>query len=86
MDVIKKTYQKDDCVCKDQWLTCANHVQLRNGVHPWVRTLLSKGRGKLRNVIIVGPANCGKTILLSPLEIISKAFSNPTNDKYGWAG
>ena len=91
MDLIEKAYQKNDCVCQGQWLTCANQVLVSNGVHPYVfadrvRTLLSKGRGKLRNVIIVGPANCGKTFLLRPLGIIFKTFSNPANDKYGWVG
>ena len=91
MDLIEKAYQKDDCVCQGQWLTCANQVLVSNDVHPYVfadrvRTLLSKGRGKRRNVIIVGPANCGKTFLLRPLEIIFKTFSNPANDKYGWVG
>ena len=91
MDLIEKAYQKDDCVCQVQWLTCANQVLVSNDVHPYVladrvRTLLSKGRGKRRNVIIFGPANCGKTFLLRPLEIIFKTFSNPANDKYGWVG
>ena len=91
MDLIGKAYQKDDCVCEGQWLTCANQVMVSNGVHPHVfadrvRTLLSKRSGKLRNVIIFGPANCGKTFLLCPLEIIFKTFSNPANDKYGWVG
>ena len=26
MDLIEKAYQKDDCVCEGQWLTCANQV------------------------------------------------------------
>ena len=44
------------------------------------------GRGKFRNVIIVGPANSGKTILLKPLERIYKVFCNPSNDKCAWVG
>ena len=72
-------------------MTSANQVLVSNGVHPYVfadrvRTFLSKGRGKLRNVIIVSPANCGKTFLLSPLEIIFKTFSNPANYKCEWVG
>ena len=91
MDLIEEAYQKDDCVCEGQWLACANQVLVSNGVHPYVfadrvRTLLSKGRGKLRNVIIVGPANCGKAFLLRPFEIIFKTFLNPANDKHGWVG
>ena len=63
---------------------------MSKSVHPYlfadrVRTVLSKGRGELRNVI-VGPANCSKTSLLRPLEVIFKTFSNPANDKYGWVG
>ena len=91
MDLIEKVYQKDDCVCEGQWLICVNQVLVSNGVQPYVfagriRTIFSKERGKLQNVIIVGPANCGKTFLLRPLEIIFKTFSNRANDKYGWVG
>ena len=72
-------------------MICANQVLVSNGVNPYVfadrvRTRLSKGRGKLRNVIIVGPVNCGKMFLLRPLEIIFKTSSNPANDKYEWVG
>ena len=85
MDLIEKAYQKDDCVCEG---LCVKQVLVSNGVDPYVFadricTLFSKERGKLRNVIIVGSANCGKTFLLRPLEIIFKIFSNCANDKYG---
>ena len=36
--------------------------------------------------MISGPANCGKTFMLKPLEIIYNAFSNPVNDKYALVG
>ena len=32
--------------------------------------------------MVVGPANCGKTFVLKPLEHIYHAFCNPANDKY----
>ena len=51
-----------------------------------IRELLTLGRGKFRNIIIVGPANCGKTFLFKPLEGIFKVFCNPANDKYAWVG
>ena len=51
-----------------------------------MRELLTKGRGKFRNILIVGPANCGKTFLLSPLQKIFNTFSNPANGKYAWLG
>ena len=51
-----------------------------------VRSLLDKGCGKYRNIIIVGPANCGKTFLLEPLRIIFSTFSNPATTTYSWLG
>ena len=48
--------------------------------------LLARGRSKFRDVMIVGPSNCGNTFLLKSLEIIFPAFTNPANDKYTWAG
>ena len=51
-----------------------------------MRELLTKGRGKFRIILIVGPANCGKTFLLSPLQKIFNNFSNPANDKNAWLG
>ena len=36
--------------------------------------------------MIIGPANCGKTFFLKPLDTIYRVFLNPANDKYGWVG
>ena len=36
--------------------------------------------------MIVGPANCAKTFLLTPLTKLFETFSNPANDKYAWLG
>ena len=51
---------------------CAEEVLYNNKVHPIlyaaaVRELLTLGRGKYRNLMIVGKTNCGKTFLLKPL-------------------
>ena len=92
MEVIRK-HASEECVsgCKGDWLECAQEVLRNNAVHPIVfavamRELLNKGRGKFRNIMIVGPANCGKTFLLLPLQHIFNTFSNPANDKYAWLG
>ena len=58
-------------------------------IHPFVfsdciHNLLINGRGKYRNIIITGPANCGNTFLLRLLEDIFQTFSNPASDKYHW--
>ena len=49
-----------------------------------VRTALKGGRGKYRNVFIKGPANCGKTFLLNPLNMMFKTFTNPLTATCAW--
>lgn len=92
MQLIREHAEKD-CIpeCDGQWLRCATEVLRNNNLHPFVfadalRDLLVKGRGKFRNILIVGPANCAKTFLLSPLQKIFETFCNPANDRYAWLG
>ena len=82
-----------ECVdgCGGFWLECSIQVLQQNKVHPVIfaeamRELLVKACGKYRNIMIVGPANCGKTFLLRPLQTLFDTFSNPFNDKYAWLG
>ena len=82
-----------NCVenCEGVWLKCAEEVLVNNKLHPVlfaaaVRDLLMFGRGKYRNVMIVGPTNCGKTFLFKPLKLLFNTFSNPAADKYAWVG
>ena len=77
--------------CDGLWLRCAKQVLERNGVarnsfSTSVRDLLEKGRGKYRNMMIVGPANCGKTFLLNPLNVIYSTFCNPACTSFAWVG
>ena len=77
--------------CQGQWLVCAKEVLKNNGVSLFffaaaVRELLEKGRGKYRNLMLVGPANCGKTFILDPLNLIFDTFTNPANASYAWLG
>ena len=51
-----------------------------------VRVLLEKGCGKYRNIYLKGPANCGKTFLLNPLNQIYSTFSNPATMTFAWVG
>ena len=64
---------KQDCRagCNGVWLQCAKQILENNGIDKRkfgqaVVDLLRKGRGKHRNLMIVGPANCGKTFILKP--------------------
>ena len=70
-----------ECVnsCNGQWLSCARKVLQCNGVEEGyfagrVYELLEKDRRKYRNIMIVGAANCGKTFLLNPLNVIYNTF------------
>ena len=78
-------------VCDGSWLKSVEEVLTNNKLHPAVfgtalRELLTLRRGKYRNIIIVGPSNCGKTFLLKPLELIFETFANPASHKYAWVG
>ena len=42
-----------------------------------VKELLHKGRRKFRNILIIEPANCGKTFLLKPPSV--QAICQPSN-------
>lgn len=92
MDIIREA-AAGTCVenCEGLWLRCAEEVLVNNKLHPIlfaaaVRDLLILGRGKYRNVMIVGPTDCGKTFLFRPLELLFNTFSNPAADKYAWVG
>ena len=90
---ILKAMQSFPCVegCEGQWLTCAKETLHRNNIElpafaNAMITALEKGRGKNRNVLIIGPANCGKTFMLKPLSDIYNAFSNPSTNSFAWVG
>lgn len=77
--------------CNEMWIQCAKSILESNGIDRTVfcqaiQTLLEKGRGKYRNVFIYGPANCGKTFLISPLKGIYNCFVNPTSGSFAWVG
>ena len=88
-----RQFANGECVedCNGIWLECSIEVLTNNRINPVVfsaamRDLLEKGRGKFRNIMIVGPANCAKTFILAPLTMIYNTFTNPSNDKYAWIG
>ena len=82
-----------ECVpdCHGRWVTCAKEVLSRNdisvsGFAQSVRSLLEKGRGKHRNIMLIGPTNCAKTFLLNPLNVIYNTFTNPASGSFAWVG
>lgn len=83
--------REGSCVegCNGLWLQLAKEVLDNNGVilrsfQQAVLNLLTKGRGKYRNIMIIGPANCGKTFILNPITKIFTTFSNPASSSFAW--
>lgn len=90
---ILQDFSTGQCVngCDGQWLAAAIDVLEGNDIEcsvfaAAVLQLLEKGRGKYRNIMIVGPANCGKTFLLRPLCTIFQCFINPASTSFAWVG
>ena len=91
IDILHKAMSKE---CEDpscQWMNMAKDTLTKNGIDigdfaQSVRDTLIKGRGKGRNIIIIGTANCGKTFMLAPLLKIFKAFVNPASGSFAWVG
>jgi hypothetical protein len=90
---ILQQFSKGECVtgCHGQWKQYATETLQHNHIHveyfaDKVRDCLVKGRGKKRNILIVGPANCGKTFLIKPLSLIYNAFVNPATGSFVWIG
>ncbi|KAJ8049084.1 hypothetical protein HOLleu_01662 [Holothuria leucospilota] len=81
---ILRSFLTEKCVtgCEGDWLQLATNILHRNEIPLETFTsaifeAVEKGRGKYRNVLITGPANCDKTFILSPLTEIFHAFCNP---------
>ena len=92
IELLQESYHSQ-CVndCNGKWLECALDVLKRNEIGltsfcNTVYTALLHGRGKYRNVYICGPANTGKTFLISPLKIIYQSFVNPATGTFAWVG
>lgn len=83
--------REGSCVegCNGVWLQLAKELLENNGIirssfQQAVINLLTKGRGKYRNVMIIGPANCGKTFIINPITKIFSTFSNPASSTFAW--
>jgi len=77
--------------CNGVWFDCAQEVLEWNRISHQsfaeaVTNLLEKGRGKFRNILLVGPANSAKTFLLQPLTVVFETFSNPATATFAWVG
>ena len=90
---ILESFLEKECSddCEGRWLQMARHVLERNCISQdyfakVVFNALKLGRRKNNNVFLHGPANCGKSFLLKPLNCIYKTFTNPAEGTYAWIG
>ena len=82
--------REGSCVggCEELWVQLAKEVLHNNGTiilqsfQQAIIDFLTKGRGKYRNIMIIGPANCGKTFILNPITKIFSTFSNPASSTF----
>ena len=77
--------------CNGRWKAMAIETLQRNNIYVdhftyHIRHALTTGRSKESNILIIGPANCGKTFLLKPLQKIFQCFSNPATGTFAWVG
>ena len=91
MDILQEALLKDCPHTTCKWLQMAKQTLLRNGVDvsefsASIKDAVMHGRAKKRNIMIVGPANCGKTFLFQPLRSIFNAFVNPATGSFAWVG
>ena len=51
-----------------------------------IRQALQMGHSKGSNIILIGPANCGKTFVLNLLTEVFKYFVSPASGTFAWVG
>ena len=90
MEIVREEAKKE-CWC--EWLERATELLRYNHIEPeefgnQLRELLERGRGKFRNMMLIGRSNCGKTFMLKLLKCLfgERVFENPSNDKFAWVG
>ena len=91
MEVLIEKGSSAECVCNRQYRPCAAEILDSNGIDQnefttAVLEALSDGRKKGNNIMIIGPANCGKTFILRPLTEIFKCFVSPASGTFAWVG
>ena len=92
IDILEEC-QTLDCTCidDDEWFKSACEIIDSNDLRvvdiaTAIYTNLEHGRCKKTNIMLVGPANCGKTFILRPLTLIFKTFVNPASTTFAWVG
>ena len=89
--ILMEQSSASDCVYDHQYRQSSAEILDNNSIDKAefkevVTKVLSDGRGKGNNIMLIGPANCGKTFILSQLTEILKWFVSPTSGIFAWVG
>lgn len=77
--------------CNRKWLPAALQVLRKNNIQPEyfakvVAAALQHGRGKGRNVMIIGDTNCAKSFMFLPLMHMFTCFTCPSGSAFNFVG
>ena len=79
---------EESCSCEEEglWLRLAKQTLERNGVagafQRQIYMALEKGRGKPRNIFLIGPTTCGKSWIIKPLSEIFRPYLIPDDGSH----
>ena len=90
IEILREAGSKE-CKCADQFVLSAVEILRANRIDikafkRKVFDVLNEGRKKGNNLMIIGPANCGKTFLFRPLTEIFDTFVSPAHGTFAWVG
>ena len=90
LQILRKA-KNSPCICFGEYYIHCTETLRNNNVDSdefkaAVLNALKFGRKKGNNIMIIGPANCGKTFILKPLTDIFKCFVSPASETFAWVG
>ena len=91
LEILMEKGSASGCVCEPQYRHCAAEILDNNSIDKTefkvaVSKALSEEKAKGNNIMLIGPTNCGKTFILSPLTEIFKCFVSPASSTFAWVG
>ena len=91
MEILTEHRISSKCVCNGDYAKCATEILTENNIDIIefkcaVIDALCEGRKKGNNIMIIGPANCGKTFILRPLTEVFDCFVSPACGTFAWVG
>ena len=90
MEILSEAAQQPCAAgCNGSWFEATqqtldyNEITRKRFAKLVINTLVH-GRGKGRNLMIIGPTNCAKSFVLMPLTKFFRCFMSPSQESYNW--